>query len=99
MTIKHKFQHFLKTFGNEFLINITLNDELLSYADKNPPDWAIHLNKTKKQIAIQHITENITHIISILDQNTTMHSPESEIVKEVSPTNNSVAVSPQKNYG
>ena len=43
---KQKFQHFLKNFGNEFLINIYLDDELLNYKDKNPLDWLIQLNKT-----------------------------------------------------
>ena len=38
---KQKFQHFLKNFGNEFLININLDNEtLLNYKDKNPIDWA-----------------------------------------------------------
>ena len=49
---KQKFQHFLKNFGNEFLINIYLDEELLNYQDKNPPDWLIQLNKTRKQITI-----------------------------------------------
>ena len=43
---KQKFQHFLKTFGNEFLINIYLDEELLNYEDKNPLDWLIQLNMT-----------------------------------------------------
>ena len=43
---KQKFQHFLKNFGNEFLINIYLEDELLNYKDRNPLDWLIQLNKT-----------------------------------------------------
>ena len=43
---KQKFQHFLKNFGNEFLININLDDEtLLNHEDKNPIDWTIQLNK------------------------------------------------------
>ena len=67
---KQKFQYFLKNFGNEFLININLDDEtLLNYEDKNPIDWTIQLNKKWKQITIQDISENITHIISLLDQN------------------------------
>ena len=75
---KQKFQHFLKNFGNEFLIiNIYLDEELLNYKDKNPLDWLIQLNTTQKQITIQNISENIMHIISLLDQNaTTMPSPE-----------------------
>ena len=43
---KQKFQHFLKNFGNEFLINIYLEDELLNYEDKNPLDRLLQLNKT-----------------------------------------------------
>ena len=35
---KQKFQHFLKNFGTEFLINIYLDEELLNYEDKNPLD-------------------------------------------------------------
>ena len=79
---KQKFQHFLKNFGNEFLINIYLDEELLNYKDKNPLDWLIQLNTTRKQITIQNISENITHIISLLDQSATMPSPE--IAKETS---------------
>ena len=79
---KQKFQHFLKNFGNEFLINTYLDDELFNYKDKNPLDLLIQLNKTQKQITIQNISENITHIISLLDQNaTTMPLPE--IAKEM----------------
>ena len=33
---KQKFQHFLKNFGTEFLINIYLDEELLNYEEKNP---------------------------------------------------------------
>ena len=73
---KQKFQHFLKNFGNEFLINIYLDKELLNYKDKNPLDWLIQLNTTQKQITIQNISENIMYIISLLDQNATMPSPE-----------------------
>ena len=43
---KQKFQHFLKNFGTEFLINIYLDEELLGYKDKNPLDWLIQLNMT-----------------------------------------------------
>ena len=51
---KQKFQHFLKNFGNEFLININLDDEtLLKYKEENPIDWAIQLNNKQKQITIQ----------------------------------------------
>ena len=46
---KQKFKHFLKNLGNEFLINIYLDDELLNYEDKNPLDWLIQLNKTKNK--------------------------------------------------
>ena len=94
---KQKFQHFLKNFGNEFLINIYLDDELLNYEDKNPLDWLIQLNKTRKQITIQNISENIMHIISLLDQNaTTMPSPE--IAEETSQKGDAVTISPQKDY-
>ena len=54
---KQKFQHFLKYFGNEFLINIYLDNELFNYKDKNPLDWLIRLKKTQKQITIQNISE------------------------------------------
>ena len=50
---KQKFQHFLKNFGNEFLININLDDELLNYEYKNSLDWLIQLNKTQKLITNQ----------------------------------------------
>ena len=43
---KQKFQHFLKNFGTELLINIYLDEELLNYEDKNPLDWLIQLNTT-----------------------------------------------------
>ena len=43
---KQKFQHFLKSFGTEFPINIYLDEELLNYKDKNPLDWLIQLNTT-----------------------------------------------------
>ena len=43
---QQKFQHFLKNFGTEFLINIYLDEELLNYKDKNPLDWLIQLNTT-----------------------------------------------------
>ena len=95
---KQKFQHFLKNFGNEFLINIYLDDELLNYKDKSPLDWLIQLNKTQKQIAIQNISENIMHIISLLDQNATT-TPSPEITKETSQKNYTVTISPQKDYG
>ena len=45
---KQKFQHFLKNFGTEFLINIYLDEELLNYKDKNPLEWLIQLNMTQK---------------------------------------------------
>ena len=95
---KQKFQHFLKNFGNEFLINIYLDEELLNYEDKNPLEWLIQLNKTQKQITIQNISKNIMHIISLLDQNaTTMPSPE--IIEEMSQKKDAVTISPQKDYG
>ena len=95
---KQKFQHFLENFGTEFLINIYLDEELLNYKDKNPLDWLIQLNTTQKQITIQNISDNITHIISLLDQNaTTMPSPE--IAKETSQKNDAITISPQTDYG
>ena len=95
---KQKFQHFMKNFGNEFLISIYLDKELLNYEDKNPLDGLIQLNKTQKQITIQNISESITHIISLLDQNaTTMFSPE--ITEETSQKNDALRISPQKDYG
>ena len=95
---KKKFQHFLKNFGTEFLINIYLDEELLNYEDKNPLDWLIQLNTTQKQITIQNISDNIMHIISLLDQNAiTMPSPE--IAEETSQKNDAVTISPQTHYG
>ena len=73
---KQKFQHFMKNFGTEFLINIYLDEELLNYKEKNPLDWLIQLNTTRNQITIKNINDNITHIISLLDQNVTTPSPE-----------------------
>ena len=94
---KQKFQHFLKNFGTEFLINIYLDEELLNYKDKNPLDWLIQLNTTRKQITIQNIGENITHIISLLDQNaTTMPSPA--IAEETSQKSDAVTISSQTDY-
>ena len=80
---KQKFQYFLKNFGNEFLINIYLDNELPNYEDKNPLDWLIQLNKTQKLITIQNISENIMHSISLLDQNATT-TPSPEITEEMS---------------
>ena len=94
---KQKFQHFLKNFGTEFLINIYLDEELLNYEDKIPLDLLIQLNTTQKQKTIQNISENIMHIISLLDQNaTTMPSPE--IAEETSQKNDAVTISPQTDY-
>ena len=95
---KQKFQHFLKNFGNEFLINIYLDEELLNYKDKNPLDWLIWLNTIRKQITIQNISDNITHIISLLDQNTTT-TPSPEITEETSKKNDAIRISHQKDYG
>ena len=95
---KQKFQHFLKNFGNEFLTNIYLDEELLNYKDKNPLDWLIQLNTTQKQITIQNISENIMHIISLLDQNATI-MPSPKIAKEMSQKNDAVTISPKKDYG
>ena len=95
---KQKFQHFVKNFGTEFLINIYLDEKLLDYEDKNPLDWLIQLNTTQKQITIQNISDNIMHIISLLYQNeTTM--PSHEIAKETSQKNDAITISPQKDYG
>ena len=95
---KQEFQHFLKNFGSEFLINIYLDDELLNYKDKNPLDWLIQLNKTQKQITIQNISENIMHIISLLDQNA-ITTPSPEMAEEMSKKNDAVTISPQEDYG
>ena len=95
---KQKFQHFLKNFGTEFLINIYLDEELLDYKDKSPLDWLIQLNMTQKQITIQNITDNIMHIISLLDQNATT-TPSPEIAKETSQKNDAITISLQTDYG
>ena len=95
---KQKFQHFLKNFGTEFLINIYLDEELLDYEDKNPLYWLIQLNTTQKQITIQNISDNIMHIISLLDQNATT-TPSPEIAKEMSKKNDAITISPQTDYG
>ena len=57
----------------------------------------MQLNKTQKQITIENISENIMHIISLLDQNAT-RTPSPEIVEETSQKNNAVTISPQKDY-
>ena len=94
---KQKFQHFLKNFGTELLINIYLDKELLNYEEKNPLDWLIQLNTTRKQITIKNISDNITHIVSLLDQNaTTMPSPE--IAEEMSLKNDAITIPPQTDY-
>ena len=95
---KQKFQHFLKNFGTEFLINIYLDEELLNYEDKNPLDCLIQLNTTRKQITIKNISDNITHIISLLDQNATK-MPSPEIAEETSQENDAITISPQTDYG
>ena len=56
------------------------------------------MNTTQKQITIQNISENITHIISLLDQNATT-TPSPEIAEEMSQKNDAVTISPQKDYG
>ena len=91
---KQKFQHFLKNFGTEFLINIYLDEELLDYEEKNPLDWLIQLNTTRNQITIKNISDNIMHIISLLDQNATT-TPSPEIAKETSQKNDAITISPQ----
>ena len=95
---KQKFQHFLKNFGTEFLINIYLDEELLNYEEKNPLDWLIQLNTTRNQITIKNINDNITHIISLLDQNVTT-TPSPEIAEETSQKKDAITISPQTNYG
>ena len=95
---KQKFQHFLKNFGTEFLINIYLDEELLNYEEKNPLDWLIQLNMTQNQITIKNINDNITHIISLLDQNVTT-TPSPEIGEETSQKKDAITISPQTNYG
>ena len=53
---------------------------------------------TQNQITIKNISDNITHIISLLDQiATTMPSPE--IAEEMSQKNNAIKISPQTDYG
>ena len=95
---KQKCQHFLKNFGTEFLINIYLDEELLNYEEKNPLDWLIQLNMTRNQITIKNINDNITHIISLLDQNVTT-TPSPEIGEETSQKEDVITISPQTNYG
>ena len=95
---KQKFQHFLKNFGTEFLTNIYLDEELLDYEEKNPLDWLIQLNTTQNQITIQNISDNITHIISLLDQNATT-TPSPEIAEETSQKNDAITISPRTDYG
>ena len=95
---KQKFQHFLKNFGTEFLINIYLDEELLNYEEKNPLDWLIQWNTTRNQITIKNINDNITHIISLLDQNVTT-TPSPEIGEETSQKEDAITISPQTNYG
>ena len=53
---------------------------------------------TQKQITIQNISENIMHIIFLLDQNATT-MPSHEIAKETSQKNDAVTISPQTDYG
>ena len=95
---KQKFQHFLKNFGTEFLINIYLDEELLNYEEKNPLEWLIQLNTTRNQITIKNINDNITHIISLLDPNVTT-TPSLEIGEETSQKEDAITSSPQTNYG
>ena len=92
---KQKFQHFQKNFGTEFLINIYLDEELLNYEEKNPLDWLIQLNTTRNQITIKNINDNITHIISLLDQNVTT-TPSPEIGEETSQKEDAITISPKQ---
>ena len=89
---------FPENFGTEFLINIYLDEELLNYEDKNPLDWLIQLNTTQKQMTIQNISDNIMHIISLLDQNATT-TPSPEIAEETSQKSDAITISPQTDYG
>ena len=53
---------------------------------------------TRNQITIKNINDNITHIISLLDQNVTT-TPSPEIGKETSQKEDAITISPQTNYG
>ena len=56
------------------------------------------MNMTQNQITIKNISDNITHIISLLDQNVTT-TPSPEIAKETSQKKDAITISPQTNYG
>ena len=47
----------------------------------------------------QNINDNITHIISLLDQNATTQTPSPEKGEETSKKNDAITISPQTNYG
>ena len=55
------------------------------------------MNTTQNQITIKNINDNITHIISLLDQNVTTPSPE--IAEETSQKKDTITISPQTNNG
>ena len=64
------FNEFLAKFGKEFLINMRLEEtEKLNEEIENPAEWSVCLNKKKQQININQITENISHIIETLYEN------------------------------
>ena len=48
---------------------------------------------TRNQITIKNISDNITHIISLLDQNATT-TPSPEIAEEMSQKNDAITISP-----
>ena len=52
---------------------------------------------TRNQITIKNISDNITHIISLLDQNATA-TPSREIAEEMSQKNDAITISPQTDY-
>ena len=53
---------------------------------------------TRKQITIQNISDNIMHIISLLDQNVTT-TPSPEIAEETSKKYDAITISSQTDYG
>ena len=56
------------------------------------------MNTTRNQITIKNINDNITHIISLLDQNVTT-TPSPEIGEETSQKEDAITFSLQTNYG
>ena len=78
---------------NSSSTSILNNETQLNHEDKNPLDWSIQLNKKQNEITVKNISENITHIISLPDENAAERSPV--IAREMS-QNNSVPASPLK---